>query len=156
MGAEEVAGVSELGAVGGRAGDRGSRATLQDIDGQDWGEPDPEDSYLIRTCTALHRRPLAEFDDEALRIMIGQGIGLPTLIPMATEILQQRPLASGDMHPGALLATVLTAPPEFWAAHNQLRAQVVVVAGTVDAADPELAGTDVPRLLRAFLDAEQQ
>lgn len=78
----------------------GGRAVcLQDIDGQDWGEPDPEDSYLIRTCTALHRRPLAEFDDEALRIMIGQGIGLPTLIPMATEILQQRPLASGDMHP---------------------------------------------------------
>ena len=58
------------------------RKSLQQLEKQDWVDPG-FDSQLVRTCHRLWRIPLAEFTAGDLRIMIGQGIGLPFLVPLA-------------------------------------------------------------------------
>jgi hypothetical protein len=72
--------------------------TLEELEGVRWGEPEFE-SHLVVTCHRLRKKPVDAFAVEDLRIMIGQSIGLPHLLP----------LAEGDHYPGDLLSAVLHA-----------------------------------------------
>ena len=49
--------------------------------------------------------------------MIGQGISLAVLIPLALERLKRDPLAEGDYFPGDLLKNVLQVDASFWRAN---------------------------------------
>ena len=51
------------------------------------------DSYLVTTCHELRRKPIGTFSVEDLRIMIGQQIGVPWLLPIAVEVLEEEPPA---------------------------------------------------------------
>lgn len=82
--------------------------TLDQLEGVVWGEP-TYDSYLVTTCHRLRTKPIDEFSVEDLRIMIGQQIGLPHLVPLAVAALERDPLAEGDYYPGDLLANVIGA-----------------------------------------------
>ncbi|MBK8787439.1 MAG: hypothetical protein IPN43_13325 [Chitinophagaceae bacterium] len=87
--------------------------TLEQLDKHDWGKPD-YDSYLVRTCHELRRKPLKDFTIEDLRIMIGQNINLEFLIPLAIEQLKENILAEGHYYEGDLLSNVLTSDKEYW------------------------------------------
>src|SRR5258708_12391384 len=93
-------------------GEQERNKSLQDLDGQDWGEA-TFPSYLVRTCHALRRKPLRDFTIEDLHIMIGQNIGLEYLVPLAIERLQRDPFAAGDFYPVDLLVNVLTLESSF-------------------------------------------
>jgi len=99
------------------------RQSLQQLEKSDWGEPTYHSS-LVRTCHALRRKPLAEFTVEDLRIMIGQQISLPYLIPLALERLEVEPLAEGSYYPGDLLPAVLKVDQTFWSEHAGHRERV--------------------------------
>ncbi len=92
---------------------------LQDLEGVDWGEPQFP-SHLVTTCHRLHRTPLQDFTVEDLRIMIGQQLGLPYLVPLALEYLRVNPFVCGDFGPGDLLSVVMRVEPAFWLAHPNL------------------------------------
>ncbi len=92
-----------------------SALTLTDLEGDDWGDPPVDGTYLVRTCTALRRMPLRDFEPEDLRIMIGQGISLPILVPMALTVLADDPDAAGDFGPGDLLRAICAVPESYWA-----------------------------------------
>jgi hypothetical protein len=62
---------------------------------------------LVEMCTTLLRIPLNDYTIENLRVMIGQGFGLPYLIPLAIEKLKEDIFAEGDLYPGDLLSNVL-------------------------------------------------
>jgi hypothetical protein len=47
------------------------------------------DSYLGRSCYRLRTKPVGELSVEDLRIMIGQAIGLPFLVPLALDVLDR-------------------------------------------------------------------
>lgn len=96
--------------------------TLQELDGQDWGETDSQYD-LVQTCYALRHKPLAQFTDGNLRIMIGQGLSLPYLVPTAIERLATNITAGGDMFPGALAHDVATLSPDFWQVYPELRSR---------------------------------
>jgi hypothetical protein len=97
--------------------------SLQDLEQSDWGEP-TYDSYLVKTIHRLRRVPLRKLTIEDLRIMIGQNIGLPYLMPLALDELRKCPLAEGDYYHGDLLNMVLPAEPKFWQEHPDWRAEV--------------------------------
>jgi hypothetical protein len=101
--------------------------SLQELEQSDWGEP-TYDSHLVTTVHRLRRVALREFSVEDLRIMIGQGIGLPYLVPLALEHLRKDALAEGDFYPGDLLKSVLTADQMFWREHSQWRDEVREIA----------------------------
>jgi len=82
--------------------------TLDQLEGDRWAEP-KWDSYLVTECHRLRTKPIGEFTVEDLRIMIGQHIGLPHLVPRALEILEREPLAEGDYYPGDLLISLARA-----------------------------------------------
>jgi hypothetical protein len=90
--------------------------SLQELEGVDWGEPTYQSS-LVTTCHGLRRKPLNRFTEEDLRIMIGQKISLPYLIPLAVERLEDDPLVEARFFRGDLLAVVLRIEEPFWADH---------------------------------------
>ncbi|MGB8191514.1 MAG: contact-dependent growth inhibition system immunity protein [Chitinophagaceae bacterium] len=87
--------------------------TIEQVENDYW--PDPGyDSYLVTTCHLLRKKPLKDFTTEDLRILIGQNISLDILIPLTMEKLQQNIMAEGDLYPGDLLKSVLSADSEYW------------------------------------------
>jgi hypothetical protein len=103
------------------------KKSLQQLEGQDWGEPS-YDSHLVTECHRLRRVPLCRFSIEDLRIMIGQSIGLHYLVPLALEHLRGKHLARGDYYAGDLLVAVLRADPNFWHEHQDLHRDVQKIA----------------------------
>ena len=101
--------------------------TLQEIEGRDWGEPNYP-SHLVRESHRLRRVPIQDFTVEDLRLMIGQDIGTPYLVPLALEQLELNPFAEGDFYPGDLLLSVSRIPAEFWRRHPDLHQRASEVA----------------------------
>ncbi len=101
--------------------------SLQELEGKDWGEP-IFDSYLVTECHRLRRVPLCEFNAENLRIMIGQDIGLPHLVPMALDLLRADPFTAGHFYEGDLLVAVLKVETAFWMEHPVLRKETATIA----------------------------
>jgi hypothetical protein len=99
--------------------------TLDELEGIVSGPP-TYDSYLVQTCHRLRTKPIGEFDIEDLRIMIGQNIGLPYLLPLALDRLEENPWARGHMYPGDLLK--MAAQADFpWATRSDLRERLQAV-----------------------------
>jgi hypothetical protein len=101
--------------------------SLQQLEGQNWGEP-TYDSFLVTECHRLRRVPLREFTPEHLRMMIGQQIGLPYLLPLAFELLCVDPFTAGDYYEGDLLAMVLRIDASFWHEHPQFYREAAAIA----------------------------
>jgi hypothetical protein len=95
---------------------------------------------------------LAEFTVEDLRIMLGQEIGVPVLLPRAVRVLLSDPLAEGDYYPGDLLRNVLRLPDSAWSNLRVERQRLAAVVAELVAgppfADPDLRPRDPDRLLR--------
>jgi hypothetical protein len=79
---------------------------LEILEGKDWPQAGIHSS-LVTTCHRLWTKPVADFTVEDLRIMIGQRLGLPHLVPRALSLLEREPLAEGDYYPGDLLLSVI-------------------------------------------------
>lgn len=110
------------------------RKSLQELEGEDWGEPEASDTSLVKTCMRLRRVPLQDFTIENLRMMIGQKISLFFLVPPALEILDDDPLAEGHCYAGDLLNAVLSVPESFWRLHtdrSDVLRRVIVKAKTM-------------------------
>lgn len=87
--------------------------TLQELEDQEWSIPN-FNSHLAITCHELRKKPIGLFEVEDLRIMIGQGIGLDYLIPLALEALEDNILSEGNFYCGDLLDVVLKVDIKFW------------------------------------------
>ena len=96
------------------------------------------DKHFLASRTALDRvegridAAIGEFTTEDLRIMIGQNIGLPFPVPIALETLENDPLSEGDLYPGDLLKSVLTAERDFWAREPALRDRVAALLDSLE------------------------
>lgn len=99
------------------------KKTLQDLDGQDWGEP-TYPSHLVTECHRLRRVPLERLDVENLRLLIGQSLSLEYLLPLAFAHLQRNPWIDGDYYEGDLLQSVIGVPDSFWHSHPELKQQL--------------------------------
>jgi hypothetical protein len=95
---------------------RYDNSTLEELERSAWGEPTSA-SHLVTECHRLRRTQLGLMTAENLRILIGQQIGLPYLVPRALEILKSDPFIAGDFYPGDLLCAVLKASAEHWRTH---------------------------------------
>lgn len=73
-----------------------------------------EYTHLVITCHTLRKKPICQFTVEDCRMMIGQEIGLPYLIPLAIEKLTENVFVEGNYYPGDLLKTVLDVNISFW------------------------------------------
>lgn len=106
--------------------------SLEEIEGNAWGDPPPGASRLVVTVHALRRRPVGELGVEGLRVLIGQREGLATLVPLALGELERDPLAEGDFYPGDLLAAVVRVPESYWREHRDQAVRLRAVTESVD------------------------
>jgi hypothetical protein len=79
--------------------------SLEEIEGDRWGEP-TFDSSLVARLHRMRKVPLRELRTEDLRVALGQKVGVPHLLPLALDILEQDPFAEADCYPGDLLWVV--------------------------------------------------
>lgn len=93
--------------------------TLEELDGQDWGEPTYQ-SNLVIDCHRLRHVPLKDFTDGDLGRLIGQKISLDFLVPLALMRLSADPFA-GDLYNGDILERLISLPADFWLGHPDLR-----------------------------------
>ncbi len=92
--------------------------TLESLEKEKWGEPE-YDSHLVIECHRLRKIPISQFTIENLRIMIGQGLSLEILVPLALQILVENPFSSGDGYCGDLLNAVLNTEWSYWETHQE-------------------------------------
>jgi hypothetical protein len=71
--------------------------TIEEVEGEFWGQAPPDSSYLMRRIYDLRKKEVGEYDIEDLRIMIGQNEGLAVLIPIAIERLKEDFYAEGKI-----------------------------------------------------------
>ncbi len=86
------------------------------------GWPASEPAYetpLVERCHAALDLPLKDQTVETLRLLLGQGIGVETLLPRALDILEVNILASGDLYAGDLLSACQRLPVSYWNEHPQ-------------------------------------
>ncbi|WP_307872763.1 contact-dependent growth inhibition system immunity protein [Paractinoplanes ovalisporus] len=126
---------------------QGLDRSLQEIEDDDWGDPQPDATRLVSTVLALRRRAVGTLEVEDLRILLGQQVGVPVLVPLALARLEEDPLVEGDFYPGDLLATVLRLPAEHWRSHPD---QVERVRRVVAAISPDDLDRDLMRDISAF------
>ncbi|WP_320066030.1 contact-dependent growth inhibition system immunity protein [Micromonospora sp. RTGN7] len=126
--------------------------TIEQLDRDVWPDPGPDDTTLVRRCTELRRKPVAEFTVEDLRIMLGQQIGVSALLPLAVRVLLRDPLAEGDYYPGDLLRNVLRLPDSAWstlgAERKRLASTLAELVASPPFSDPDLRPRDPNRQLR--------
>ncbi len=113
--------------------------TLEEIENEYWEEPEFQ-SHLVTTCHRLRKKQLSKFTVEDLRVMISQQISLPTLMPMAMEVLSENPLAEGDFYPGDLLKVALEVDEEWHQDHSINTQQLIEI--TEEAIRRIVADTD--------------
>ncbi|MFD0341140.1 contact-dependent growth inhibition system immunity protein [Streptomyces sp. NPDC127117] len=101
--------------------------SLEELERTRWPAPSTDDTRLVATAHALRRRPIGELTVEDMRLLIGQDIGLPYLLPLALEVLRENPMAEGDMHEGDLLSAVLTRNPSVWDELSELGRELRVI-----------------------------
>jgi len=112
--------------------------TLEDLEGDRWG-PAEFDSHLVREAHRLRSVPIGDLTVENLRLLLGQQIGTPWLLPLALARLTDDPLAMGDYYPGDLLTSVLGMDSSYWSSHAadllalwQVRTALEELHGTTD------------------------
>lgn len=98
---------------------KGARRSLNDLLGWKPMEP-PYPTSLVERCAKACATGLEDLDTEQIRLLVGQGIGLEHVLPLAFEILGENPLIEVTFYPGDLLKACLKVDPEFWAANEDL------------------------------------
>ncbi|MEU1127057.1 contact-dependent growth inhibition system immunity protein [Streptomyces sp. NPDC005899] len=112
--------------------------SLEELERARWPAPSADDTRLVTTAHALRRRPLGELTVEDLRLLIGQGMGLPYLLPLALEVLRENPMAEGHMYEGDLLSAVLARNPSVWDEFPDLGRELRVIVSKLTGLPPDL------------------
>lgn len=116
----------------------GGGLSLEQVEDDFWGQPPSGASYLIRTVHRLRSKPVGSLGAEDLRIMIGQQVGVDTLVPLALTRLTREPLLEGDSYPGDVLAAVLRVDDGYWREHPEDLQAVNEIVSSIDTPGPPL------------------
>jgi hypothetical protein len=98
--------------------------SLEALEQKDWGDPASAPTNLVKRCIELSKVPVETFTLGDLRLMIGQQFGLPYLVPIALEKLEDDMFVEADYHEGDLLSNILNVDTEFWRDNRNYWAQL--------------------------------
>lgn len=122
------------------------RRTLQQLDGQDWGDPESAPTGMVARCLRLRRTPLKDISRGDLRLLVSQNIGTEVLVPMALRHVSDDPLMETEYYPGDLLGALFRVEKAYWSDNLAELEQLVSICRTIAARDGEVADE-----CRAFL-----
>lgn len=94
--------------------------SLEQLDGERWGEPPADATSLVRTVYEWRRRPIGTLEPHELARLLGQNVGLPWLLPPGVEIVREAAKQpTGGFLDGDLLYALVTRSPEVWTANPE-------------------------------------
>ena len=100
--------------------------SIEELENDYWGEA-ASDSYVIKTCHKARQKPLKSLSNEEIRCLIGQKIGLRSLLPIAVDILKNDPLIDVTYFEGDLLLVLLRLEIEDWEFNQNERKQFIAI-----------------------------
>ncbi len=125
--------------------------SLEDLEESTWDKPEFS-SNLAEKCKELWSVPIDQLSIENLRMLIGQYIGLPHLVPVALDILENNPIAQGDFYKGDLLSVVVNIDSNFWSNNRELNNRLVEIKIDIEEVSNTLTKEILPKLRdREFL-----
>jgi hypothetical protein len=80
--------------------------SLEELDGQPWGDPPSDATGLVERVHRLRTVKLRDLSGEDLSTLLAQREGADWLVPLVLDLLKDDPLA-GEWYPGQLLLGVL-------------------------------------------------
>jgi hypothetical protein len=95
--------------------------TLEELDDQNWGEPETAPAPMVARCLRLRRAPLHSLSQGDLRLLISQKIGLKYILPKAMKSISENALLEAEYYPGDLLCALLQIDTDYW---SQQRAEL--------------------------------
>jgi len=113
-------------------------SSLEQLEGDIWGDPAPGATDLVTTVHRLRRKPVGALTAEDLRMLVAQQVGLDILVPRALTRLERDPLLEGDYYPGDVLVATLKVPVSYWSTHPDQLARLDAVATSVAEPDADL------------------
>jgi hypothetical protein len=114
-------------------------ATLQSLDGEDWGDPGQAETGLVESCRRLRRTPIRDLRREDLVELLNQRIGLPYSLALGIETAERAPFSDDDFYPGQLLRATIGAGDGAWQQWPSLRDRLVAILDKLDPMPVELA-----------------
>ena len=105
--------------------------TLEQIDGQNWGDPDAAPTIMVARCLRLRRTPLKDLTEADLRLLVSQKIGLRILVPKALQLVSNEALLETEFYPGDLLSALLRIDNAYWSDSSVELGQLVLIARAV-------------------------
>ena len=87
--------------------------TLEEIENDYWHE-EVFPTALVEKCHLARKKKLKDLEAGDVRLLIGQNISLPYLVPLAAKWLENDILTDATFYPGDLLVSVLRVPGAFW------------------------------------------
>jgi hypothetical protein len=112
--------------------------SLQALEASDWGEPETDDTLMVKRIYSLRRKPLRSLSDDELRLAIGQEVGVPFILDLAFERLSNEPLLDGGCYPGDILSSLIRADQSIWAERPHLRESLAKLYSRALDAPPEV------------------
>ncbi|MGY8665886.1 contact-dependent growth inhibition system immunity protein [Bradyrhizobium sp. UFLA05-109] len=105
--------------------------TLEQIDGQNWGDPETAPTGMVARCLRLRRTPLKDFTSGDLRMLVSQKIGLSILVPKALQLVSNEPLLETEFFPGDLLSALLRVDKAYWSDNSVELERLALIARAV-------------------------
>jgi hypothetical protein len=114
--------------------DKTGSKSIAELEGVEWPPLTGRASPAVARCHELRKKPLSQLLVADLRVLIGQGVGLPFLMPPALDILERDPLVEAEHFKGDLLAVVLRASPQFFEETPEIRSRIEKVLASLPSA----------------------
>lgn len=89
------------------------KQSIQELENDYWEDYEFE-TDLVRRCHEYRKIPIPDLTNEMLRVLIGQEIGLPYLMPVILEKLLINPFMQGELYCCDVLNFVISIDPKYW------------------------------------------
>ena len=127
--------------------------SLEDIESAEWGDAPSDASTMVARIHELRRVPVGQLSIDDVRLLIGQKVGVHTLVPIAIGYLSSEPLLTATFYPGDLLRAVLRIPNAYWGHEERLGERLESIIDSIDEV-PSVASIDVVFDLRSVRGVE--
>jgi len=102
--------------------------SLQELEASDWGDPEADDTPMVKTVYAIRRKPLHRLTNGELRLALSQRVGEPFVVFLALDRLENDPLLDGDFYRGDILAALIRRTnPSVWDSYPELKAKLTEI-----------------------------
>jgi hypothetical protein len=93
---------------------------------------------MVARIHELRRVPVGQLSVDDVRLLIGQKVGVHTLLPVAVEQLSREPLLAATFYPGDLLRAVLRIPKTYWEQEAGLLERLRSIVDSIDEVPSEI------------------